>query len=193
MNTTELEGLAKERLSKKRYRHVLNVRDCAVTLARRHQADETRAEVAALLHDITKEESKDKQLQTLEKSGIILDTILAKSPQLYHAVTGMLYAEATLGIRDGDILNAIRFHTTARAGMTKTEKIVYLADAVSADRNYKGVETFRRLALHNLDAAMLAVLQHTMRYLLKSGALIPMDTLQAYNEFAQVSAEETAL
>lgn len=183
MEVKELEALVKERLSKKRCRHVFNVRDSALLLARCHKGNTARVEVAALLHDITKEEPRDKQLQTIVKSGIILNTIVANSPQLYHAVTGSLYAQSVLGIQDGEVLDAIRYHTTGRAGMSRTEKIVYLADAISADRSYKGVELFRRLALQSLDAAMLAVLQHTLRYLVKDGALVPEETLDAYNQY----------
>ncbi len=185
MDSEKIEKLVTKRLSKKRAKHVFLVRDTAVVLAKRHGVSVDEVATAALLHDITKEEPKDRQLQTLLKSDIILNEITLKSPQLFHAMTGSLYAKEILGIDHPEILMAIRYHTTGRAGMSEVEKVVYIADAISADRNYKGVEEFRRLAVQSLDGAMLALLQHTLRYLIKGGALIPYDTMAAYNEYAK--------
>ena len=140
VSISELEALVQTTLSNKRCRHVLNVRETAVKLAKQYGADVRRCEIAALLHDITKEMERGKQLQMLEASGIMSDMVVLKSPPLYHAYTGAIYVEKTLGIADETVLNAIRYHTVARAGMSKEEKIVYLADAISKDRSYSGVE-----------------------------------------------------
>ena len=150
VSISELEALVQTTLSNKRCRHVLNVRETAVKLAKQYGADVRRCEIAALLHDITKEMERGKQLQMLEASGIMSDMVVLKSPPLYHAYTGAIYAEKTLGITDETVLNAIRYHTVARAGMSPEEKIVYLADAISKDRSYPGVEGFGRL--HEGDA-----------------------------------------
>ena len=179
----ELEALVHTTLSGKRCRHVLNVREEAVKLARRFGADLRRCEIAALLHDITKEMDKGKQLQMLEASGIMSDMVVLKSPPLYHAYTGAIDAEKTLGMTGETVLNAIRDHTVARAGMTEEEKIVYLADAISKDRNYAGVEDFRKLAFEDLNGCMKAMLKHTITYLVKDECLLPDTTIQAYNEY----------
>lgn len=184
MDSEELIALGKARLSKKRMKHVLNVREEAVNLARRFGVDVEKCETAALLHDITKELKFDNQLQIMLHSGIILNDVLLKSAPLYHAVTAYVYARDDLHIQDADILNAIRYHTTGRGGMSRVEKVVYIADAISEDRHYKGVEEFRRLSRVDLDECMLAILKHTIRYLVKDGCLIPSDTMDAYNELA---------
>lgn len=182
----DLETLVNKRLSKKRASHVFAVRDCAMQLCALYGGDPLHVEAAALLHDITKEESKDKQLQTIKKSGIIVDNLFLSSPQLFHALTGSLFVKNVLGIGQKEIINAVRYHTTGRKGMSTTEKIVYLADAISADRHYKGVQEFRKLSTQSLDLAIFAVLKHTLRYLVKDGAMIPRDTIEAYNELAQL-------
>ncbi len=186
IDAEELIRLGSEKLSKKRMKHVLNVRNEAVKLAKRYGLDVNKCETAALLHDITKELKFDNQLQIMLHSGIILNDVLLKSVPLYHAVTAYVYAKEELQIEDPDILNAIRYHTTARGGMSRIEKAVYIADAISEDRHYKEVEEFRRLAMEDLDECMLAILKHTIRYLVKDDCLIPSDTMDAYNELAML-------
>lgn len=51
-----------------------------------------------------------------------------------------------LGVEDGDIVSACRYHTTGRAGMSLLEKVLFIADFTSADRDYKDVDVMRRLA-----------------------------------------------
>lgn len=178
----ELERLAEEKLSKKRFKHVVNVKNQAVSLGKKYKENLEKCQIAALLHDITKELTFDNQLQMILQSDIMSNDIIIKSAQLYHAVTGTIYTKETLHIEDEDILNAIKYHTTARANMSKLEKIIYIADATSADRKYKEVERFRELSFVDLDLCMLEIIRHTIRYLVKDGCLIPADTLNAYNE-----------
>ena len=172
-----------ERLSEKRAKHVFAVCSQATRMARKYNENIEKAQTAALLHDITKEVKCSEQLKMIQKFDIINDNVILKSPSLYHSVTACIFAKQNLGIKDTDILNAVRYHTTARAGMSKLEKIIYLADAVSEDRCYKRVDEFRKLAMVDLDHCMLAMLKHSIRYLVKDECMIPVDTLQAYNEY----------
>ncbi|SCH09443.1 putative nicotinate-nucleotide adenylyltransferase [uncultured Ruminococcus sp.] len=182
--------LVEQRLSAKRAHHVICVWEQALKMAARFGEDPKKTGTAALLHDITKEVPLDEQLKMLQKFGIINDNVILKSPSLYHAITGALYAERELGITDADILAAVRYHTTARAGMSRLEQIIYLADAVSADRTYKQVEKFRRLAMEDLDLCMLEMLKHSIRYLVKDECLLPADTLQAYNQYCEMDHQK---
>ena len=54
ISVDEAKRLAKKNLSPKRYEHTCNVRKLAVKLAKAHGADEKKAALAALLHDIAK-------------------------------------------------------------------------------------------------------------------------------------------
>lgn len=183
MSNEQLRELVAERLSAKRARHVYAVCRQAVQMARRFGEAEQKAETAALLHDITKEVGLAEQLKMIREFDIITDSVILDSPSLYHAVTGAIVAKRELGVQDRDILNAVRYHTTARAGMSRLEKIIYLADAVSEDRTYKRVDEFRTLAMQDLDLCMLEMLKHSIRYLVKDECMLPLDTLQAYNQY----------
>lgn len=180
----ELEKIAKENMSKYRLTHSINVKKQAGLLGQKYGVDIDKCEIAGILHDITKEFDNENQLQMMLNSDIIVPDVVIKTPKLYHSVTGMIYAKNKLEIEDEDILNAIRYHTTARENMSKLEKIVYIADATSIDRNYEGVERFRELSFVDLDLCMFELLKYTMGYLIKDNCLIPMDTIQAYNEYA---------
>lgn len=183
MSNEQLRELVAERLSAKRARHVYAVCRQAVQMARRFGEAEQKAETAALLHDITKEVGLAEQLKMIREFDIITDSVILDSPSLYHAVTGAIVAKREFGVQDRDILNAVRYHTTARAGMSRLEKIIYLADAVSEDRTYKRVDEFRALAMQDLDLCMLEMLKHSIRYLVKDECMLPLDTLQAYNQY----------
>ena len=117
-------SLLKERLKETRFQHSLNVADAAVMLAKKFGADEDKAYLAGLLHDITKNETDENQLQIMESGGIILSKTQRENPKLWHAMSGMVYLRDVLGITDEEVLGAVRWHTTGKAGMTLLEKVV---------------------------------------------------------------------
>ncbi len=169
-------------LSEYRRVHSLNVSKEAVRFAEKYGADVEKARLAGLLHDVTKETDGDKQLQIIEKGGIILSETEKRSPKLWHAISGACYVRDMLGIDDPDIFNAIRFHTTARAGMSMLEKVVFLADFTSAERDYPDIDIIREHAENSLEEGMLYGLKFTLSRLIGRGNLVSPDALAAYNE-----------
>lgn len=121
-------------------------------------------------------------MQIFQDFAILLDNVEQQAPKLWHARAGALFIEKVLGVTDPDILAAVRYHTTARAGMSPLEKVLFIADFTSADRDYKDVDVMRRLADEGLSQAMLYALSYTIRDLVKKQAAIHPDTLAAYNE-----------
>ena len=174
--------LLRDRLKDKRFVHSMNVADASVILAKRFGADEEKAYVAGLLHDITKNETDENQLQMMESGGIILSKTQRHNPKLWHAISGMLYLRDVLGITDEEILGAVRWHTTGKAGMTLLEKVVFIADYISAERDYPDVDVMRRLAADSLDAAALYALKFSLRHLSEKEKPICEDSVAYYNE-----------
>ena len=170
------------RLTPARFRHSLAVAEEAERLAKKYGADPARARTAGILHDILKDAGEDAQLQIFQDFAILLDNVEQQAPKLWHARAGALFIEKVLGVTDPDILAAVRDHTTARAGMSPLEKVLFIADFTSADRDYKDVDVMRRLADEGLSQAMLYALSYTIRDLVKKQAAIHPDTLAAYNE-----------
>lgn len=171
--------MLKKRLSEYRFKHSLNVADEAVRLAKKYGADVERAELAGLLHDIMKDADKFEQLKMI---GDNISDLERCSPKLWHAMAGAECLRKELGIEDEDVLNAVKYHTTARKGMSLLEKVIYLADFTSAERDYKGVEIMRCAVENDVDTAMKEALIFSIECLLNDGAAIHPDTFFAYNE-----------
>jgi predicted HD superfamily hydrolase involved in NAD metabolism len=182
LNSEGYYGIIKGKLTKKRLIHSCNVSLEAVKLANLYGADTIKAETAGLLHDIEKDTPGDMQLQTIEKYSIILDNVERSSQKLWHAIAGAAVLKNEYGITDPDILNAVRYHTTGRAGMSLLEKVIYLADFISADRDYEGVEGLRTAIYASFDGGFRAALDFSINELVGKGAALHLDTVRARNE-----------
>lgn len=187
----DLKDVLKIRLSKKRYNHSLNVSRSAGELAEKYGADKEKARLAGLLHDICKEIPKEEQLKMAIACGRDFTVTEQQIPPLYHAAAGAWYCENVLHIRDDDILNAIRYHTAARAGMSLLEEIIYLADLISEDRDYKDVGKMRRIAFTDLKEAMLEAMRFSIGDIAQKGSLIPENSYAAYNYYAGIKREKS--
>ena len=64
--------------------------------------------------------------------------------ELWHGPVGAIIARDEFDITDEDTLNAIRFHTTGRAGMSLLEKLIYVSDMIEPGRDFPGVEHIKR-------------------------------------------------
>lgn len=166
------------RHKEKRRAHALGCCETAQALARRWGADETAAARAGILHDVTKQLTGAEQLILCEEYGILVDDFSRKNEAVLHAVTGAAVAQRLFGESE-PICAAIRWHTTGRAGMTRLEKILYLADMIEPNRDYPGVENLRRLAREDLDAAVRQALRRTIAFVEERGQLLHPDSEHA--------------
>ncbi len=178
----EYKALLAERLSPYRYTHSLCVAESAVELAEKYGADKDKALVAGLLHDITKEASPEEHFALFSQGKVMLTQLEAVNRKLWHAMSGAEYLKLKLNITDEEILDAVRYHTTAREGMSLLEKVIYIADFISADRVYEDVDVVRELAKKNLDETMLYTQRYSINELLQKGACIHPDSVACYNE-----------
>ena len=175
--------LLKERLTEKRFFHSLCVAKEALRLSKKYGGDNEKAFLAGLLHDICKDTDGNEQLQLLEQFGIILDTVSKNAKKLWHAISGATYLKNVLKINDAEIISAVRYHTTAKAGMTLLEKILYLADFTSEDRDYDGADDMRKVVDMGLEKAMKEALIFTVIDLKTKGNPIHEDTINAYKQY----------
>ncbi len=173
----------KHRLSTKRFTHSCNVSRAAKLFAQLYSIDQEKAYFAGLLHDICKEIPYGEQRKLMLAGSFAPDAAEMHSKKLWHGIAGAYFLQTEFGVLDEDILNAVRFHTVARAGMSSLEEIVYMADLISEERDFKGVEKMRRLAFENLQLAMLEAIRDTIRSVMKKGGMIPQYTIDAYNYY----------
>ena len=180
----------KENLSEHRFVHSLNVANKCAYLAKKYNYDENKAYFCGLIHDVCKNETRENMLQIFERFGIILDNVQMDVDLLWHSIAGALFIQEKFGVVDEEIINAVRYHTTGRKNMTKLDKIVFLADIISADRSFDGVEYLRDLSEMELDVAVFEALKSSIMNLISKGAPIHNDTIDAYNSLAPLETEK---
>ena len=188
MTEQKARRLAKKRLSAKRYQHTLNVRRMAVKLAKRWGADPEKAAMAAILHDSAKELPKSELLQIFADNAIIAENAPARPSPVWHGIAAAILAQTQWGVSDPEILSAIRCHTTGKPDMSKLDKIIYLADMTSAERDWPGVEELRALQMENLDRALCDALKRSIDFVEEKGGTLDPESVAAY-EYAKAHLE----
>lgn len=166
-----------QNMTEKRRIHTYAVAEEAKKLARRYGEDTEKAEIAALFHDFFRgvpEKALNGYVRQLGLSPAYLN-----NANLAHSKIAAYVMEKEYGIQDRDIINAVSYHTTGRANMTKLEKVIYLADAIEPNRSYPGVEEIRELAWRDLDEACLASLSRSIDYVNCRGLYLDQDTVMA--------------
>lgn len=170
----------------KRYEHTLGVEFTAASLAMRYGCDIKKAQIAGLLHDCAKCITDEKRISICRKNRISMTELEKKNPFLLHAKVGAHLASEKYGIKDPDILNAIRYHTTGRQGMSLLEKIVFVADYIEPCRKHApNLQEIRKLAFIDLDQALLKILEDTLSYLRNSDGDIDPMTEAAWQYISQ--------
>jgi predicted HD superfamily hydrolase involved in NAD metabolism len=185
LESNNIELRLRSYIKEKRYEHSRGVRNVAVELAKRYGCPVYKAEVAALLHDVARDLPESELRLILEKGGPGSRPGTANCNQklLLHAPAGRIIAREDFGVEDEEILRSIELHTTAGPSMSLLDKIIYIADFIEPGRNFRGVNTARRLAKQDIDICMKFILSFMLRYLLRMGMCICEDTLLAYNEY----------
>jgi len=178
----------KRELDRERYQHTLGVAYTASCLAMRYGADIEDAYIAGLLHDCAKCIPNDDKLEICRKYGIGVTDCEGENPSLLHAKVGAFLAEKRYGVRDKDILSAIRSHTTGMPGMTLLQKIIFVADYIEPNRNEApDLPQVREQAFIDIDKTVCIILYDTLRYLEKKGAKIDSMTQETYDYYSQPS------
>lgn len=180
----EIKKYVKSHLSDKRWNHTVNVVSEAEKLCQMYGGDMEKCVTAAIFHDVVKELPNEELNALVRKFGF--DEKYIDSPNLSHGKIAAALLKHEWGIDDEDIINAVSYHTTGRAGMSKTEKIVFIADAIEPTRVYNGVEAIRKATYEDLDRGCLKSLTDTVEHLKEKGvSYIDEDTLRAREWFEE--------
>ena len=184
MDHSQMLEAVKERLPKNRFTHVLGVVDTAIELAKEFNVPESKAQIAAILHDVAKFSDRE-WMKSIIISENMDPLLLDYHAELWHAPVGAYLAKTEFEVEDEDVLNAIRYHTTGRENMSDLEKVVYIADLIEPNRKFTGVEELRQLKEHGLDVMMEASVKHSIEFLVSKNQPVFPDSLKCYNYFVQ--------
>lgn len=172
-----------EKLGHHRYIHSVGVAGTAVSLAMKYGENIYKAQIAGILHDCAKCYDDEELVRLCRKKEIEVTDFEEKHGFLLHAKYGAYLAENKYGIRDEDILNAIRWHTTGREGMSLLEKIVFISDYIEPTRNKaENLSSIRYVAFNgnDIDKVLLMIMRDTIKYLNASDNSIDKTTISAY-------------
>ncbi len=188
-NEDEIKSVLKKRMNEHRYAHSLNVAKRAELLAKLNGVDPEKAYFAGLVHDICKGLSNEEQLAIIKASTVKMDSSTEKSPNLWHSIAGAVFLEQEFGVTDIDVLNAVRYHTSGRANMSLLEKVVYMADLTSEERNYPDADYNRKLTEKSLDMGIAYSIRWIVSDLEHRGLFPGTDSLALLEEYKDVVIE----
>ncbi len=124
-----------------RFEHTKGVVQCIAELASRYGCDPYKAEAAAWAHDLVR-----------------------PAGNLEHGFLAAEILQKDFNIFDEDLLNAVRYHTTGRPGMSLLEKVLKIADNIEPNRSYPGVDEIRACVTDDPDESLLYIMKHTRDY-----------------------------
>ncbi|MBE7032987.1 MAG: HD domain-containing protein [Ruminococcaceae bacterium] len=184
MTDQEMLKKLKATQHERRFNHTLGVVSEAERLAPKFGVDTKKARITALLHDCAKnlDEATGEDFFVLcQKYGVKLDDCAKNEKALVHAFLGAAVAYKEYGIEDHEILEAIYYHTTARANMTPLEKLIYIADMTEPGRTIEQAKEIRRLVEEDIDEALIYAIGCSIKHVIKKGTLIHPDSIHALN------------
>lgn len=118
---------------------------------------EQGSEVACYCHDLGRVVKNNEIIQFCVENNIEITDEEKLMPSILHQKISKFIAERIFNIKDDDILNAIRYHTTSRREPSKIEIEVFLSDKLSwKDDDYvKIVNGIRKAIKYPKEKAML--------------------------------------
>lgn len=187
----KIDKKLKKYIDEGRYIHTQGVMHTSACLAMVYDEDMLKCQVAGLLHDCAKCIPNDKKIKMCMKHDIEMTASEVENPFLLHAKLGAYVANKKYHIENEDILSAIRFHTTGRAGMTLLEKIVFVADYIEPNRyKAKNLPEIRKMSFEDLDEAVYMILRDTLKYLKSNPNSIDMTTNEAYEFYKAIHLQK---
>jgi predicted HD superfamily hydrolase involved in NAD metabolism len=175
----------KAMLKPKRFEHSIGVARTAVYLAKKYGVNPAKAALAGFLHDCTKDFTAAQEDRFIIKYGIKIDSQSKDIRELWHAFTAPYGAGEIFGIRDREVLDALRNHTAGKKGMGLLAKIIYVADYTEYNREYRASARLRKLLEDgkiSLDVLVCNVLKDKLNYLIGNGSMIHTSAIELWNE-----------
>ena len=186
-----------EGMSERRFVHTAEVEKMAAYLGSIYEPDKIPLlRAAALLHDVTKEYPQETQIELCREYGVELEADAYFAPKTLHARTAAaIIPEKFPSFADAEIISCVRYHTTGRADMTLSEKLIYLADYIDMSRTFEDCVKLRNYflaaepeklseseRLEHLNNTLILSFDMTLRILAEEGTPISLDTMAARNQ-----------
>jgi len=184
------KGILSKEMTITRIEHTLLVSRIALELANAHNYPfPEKMELAGILHDITKQKSKEFHIEIFKKYGFY--DYYNYPASAYHAYSAYYYLQEK-GLNDEDILCSVKTHTLGSGNMTLAESILYAADYLGSD--YAKKDTNYHLwcnhVTENIGFGIYLKSKNTIANLLETNKTIHPLTLEAYNLSISMISQE---
>lgn len=176
----EVYNEVEKRVSEHRLYHSKCVAIRCVELADKYGVDKDAAKMIGIVHDIAKEMPNDQKIQYCKEHSLEVDDIERLYPGLLHGKIGAHIAKTEFGYSE-DLCSAIRYHSTGKEKMSQLDKILYVADMSSQDRNFADKEYIIELADKNLDECVKYILKTGISELMQKNRKIHLNSVKALN------------
>lgn len=192
-----LRADVERQLSPYRMEHTLGVEQMVARLAALYCPEKTMLlRAAALLHDVTKELPDEEQLHIFADYGITLRPDEQASPKVWHGMTAALIIPTRYpDFADAELISAVRWHTTGRAGMTLCDALLYLADIIEDGREFADCIALRhaffdpvpgemstKARLRHLGDVLLLSYENLIPKLQARGSAVCLDSVAAWED-----------
>lgn len=180
----ELQHDMKKRLKNSRYIHSVGVMYTAMNMAMRYDVPIRDAGLAGILHDCAKEMDNEELIKFCKSKKIELTDDEKANYSLIHSKAGAYIVQNRYKVDNSGIINAIRYHTTGRPGMTRLEQIIYIADYIEPNRKeFPGLDKVRKNVYIDIDKTCRMILENTIEYLKENGKRIDKTSFEAYDYY----------
>ncbi len=180
----EVYEIVKSRLSEYRFHHSECVANRCVELATLYQVDKEAARLVGIVHDLAKEMPSEEKIEYCQKHHLKIDEIEKNNPGLLHGKIAAHIAKKEFGFSE-DLCSAIAYHTTAKENMSQLDKIMYVADMTSTDRQFPNKEAIVKLGNENLDECVMYILKIGIGQRMSQNKKIHLNSVKALNFFMQ--------
>ncbi len=154
--------------------HIGRVRAIARSLGEAHGVDADIAELTAAAHDVARHIPGPRLLEEAERIGLPINAVEHHVPVLLHGPVGAAWLAADGAIDDPDVIDGVRWHTTAHADLAPVGQVVFLADKLDPRKSgmYPFQQTVREAAFRSLPDGILAFLDGALRLHIERGEIV---------------------
>ena len=165
--------------------HIQRTRALAKDFATALNVDPVQADLATAAHDLARAYDDAKQLAEAKRLGIVPNSVELETPLLLHGPIAAEYLRQDMNCTDKAVLEAVRWHTTAREGFGLVGQVVFLADKVDPQKVTRRpfLERVRELARINPSAAIAYYLGEEIQRQLQDGLMLHPAAVEARNYF----------
>jgi predicted HD superfamily hydrolase involved in NAD metabolism len=176
-------------LSQKRRVHCLETGRFAQSLARRFGASGSKVLLAGTAHDMARELPKKEMIVCASRDGCRFHRWERKFPVLLHGRAAAVILKEMMGIKDEDVLDAVRQHTLGDPDMGIVAQIVYIADYLEPTRGFLD-STVRQVILQgDLESIMFFVTEEKIREVKEKGREVMGLTQKLYRRLKEKKRE----